>query len=929
MGPKYTGYYNANEKACRNEDNTTTTTTTTQMMDKLESGSLSSDNTNNKNNSSSFNGRRKKLKHSAFFVGLILSFLIFYQLKSQSYNNNNANYTPVVIISPYLQHKPCAFDEAQQLSSGIHDDDPPAINSKLDLTLKDLRTGKFSPDIKDIQWIRSNVETGGTYLTKKNNQYIINKIEDPSYEKILYDSTQFGYDGVKYKIDDLIASPDLKYALLATNRSMIWRHSSVNLFWVLDVDNKFIKPLSVSDGVFDKVFFSKWAPNSEQLAFVKDDKNIYLKNIISDTVEQVTFDGGANIFNGKPDWVYEEEVFEDEFALWWSPTSEYFTFLKFNDTEVEIFPLEFFVADNNPKDSYPVSDHMKYPKAGYKNPDLGVYVYNVANNQSEELFNNYQGEEFNDYLVTEILWVGNDKLFLRTTNRISNILKVVIVDAINMKYEIVRHETIEDGWFELSHDTVYVAKDLEKGREADGYIDTIAVDGYNHLVYFSPIDSSEPKVVLTSGQYEVAGGVSAFDPENNQVYFVSSKYSSIDRHLYSVDLLTGENLIALVDDSNAGYYTASFSSNAKNILISYLGPDVPYQKIVDLNEPEMMTLQNIFQSTSKNLTSNEKLARTLSQYDIPTVSFGEINLGKDLQYDSEDIIANLREIKPANFDPSKKYPLFVYVYQGPNSQLITTRFGVGILQVISSTLDAVVITVDGRGTGFKGKKFRSAVYQNLSHYETIDQIQAAKTYISQNSFIDFERTLIYGHSYGGYMTLKTLENDHEKVFKYGISGAPVTDWRLYDSIYTERYMSTPRANNANYVSGSVGGSGNFTNFQNTKRFLLLHGTGDDNVHVQNMFKFLDKLNLHNVENNYDLMMFPDSNHGIYYHNGGYIMYNKILWWAKMAFDGMFDVFDNYDYHNGNLPSASMVGAATNIGVHGFTNDDDDAEYLRV
>lgn len=762
-------------------------------------------------------------------------------------------------------------------------------NGKQSLTLKDVRQGKFYPDMKRIQWIQLDVETGGTYLTRADVYFIVKKIEDNDYQRVLYNSLSFEFDGESHYILELVASPDLRHALLSSDRDSIWRYSSTNLMWLLDIETQSIVPLDHSG---ERIFFAKWAPDSVHIAYVKKDQNVYVKNSITGEVTQVTYDGGANIFNGKPDWVYEEEVFESEYALWWSPNSEYLAYLKFDDTEVESFPLEFFVPNRNPKDSYPVTDKLKYPKAGYKNPKLGVNVFELANKKTEELFNNHQGKEFQDYLVTEVLWVGNSDLFLRTTDRISTELKIVIVDAVTMEFKIARHEVAENGWFELSHDTYYIPLNSSVGRPEDGYIDTITVDGYNHLAYYTPIDSSEPAVILTKGKYEVVGGVSAFDPENNKVFFISTKYSSIDRHIYSVDLLTGSKETPLVDDTVSGYYSASFSHNAKNILVSYLGPDVPYQKIVSLND-KSAEIRNVFENSARNFTLNERLSETLRKYNLPTTQFGELDIG-------EGVIANIREIKPHGFDSSKRYPLFVYVYQGPNSQLINTRFSVGMLQVFASQLNCVVVTVDGRGTGFKGKEFRWAVYKNLSHYETIDQINAAKTYIKQNSFIDPERTLIYGHSYGGYMTLKTLENDDEKVFKYGVSGAPVTDWRLYDSIYTERYMSTPELNGENYARGAVGGSGKFENFQKTKRFLVLHGTGDDNVHIQNLFKALDKFNLNNVENNYDLMVFPDSNHGISYHNAGYIMYNKILWWAKMAFLGVFDAFDQYDYHNGNL-----------------------------
>lgn len=794
------------------------------------------------------------------------------------------------------------------------------------LTLQALRSGQFSPDIRQIQWIHSNSAEGDIYLTKTDTQYVINKITDDSYEKVLYGNLSFTHNENTFKILDLVASPDLKFALIATNRKKIWRHSSTNLLWLLDVGSQLISPLFSSDNddqneddsMQSLCYFAKWSPDSTKLAVVKYDQNIYVKDIISGEVTQVTTDGNPNIFNGKPDWVYEEEVFENDFALWWNPTSEHIAFLKFNDTNVKTFPIDYFVQDQKKfpvghYSSYPKETSIKYPKAGFENPKLSVHVFDLFKRKTTDLFNNFDDQQFLDYLVTEVLWMGNSKIFLRTTNRVSNILKIVIADNDSLKYDIVRiEETDGKSWFELVHDTVYIPKNGTIRLE-DGYIDILNIDNYNHLAYFEPIHSKTPKKILTSGDYEVVDGVQAVDFETNQVFFTSTKHSSIDRHLYTVDLQSGK-ISSLVDDSKNGYYTSSFSKDCRNILISYLGPDVPYQKIVSIDANSTNeNLVNIFERSEKFLSKNDKLRAVMKNFNLPSITYSEVEL-------DDGSFANMREFKPFGFDETKKYPLFVYVYQGPNSQLINSQFSISMLSVISLQLNAVVVTVDGRGTGFKGKEFRSVVYRNLSHIETYDQINTFKKYIEEHSFIDPERTLIYGHSYGGYMTLKVLENDVEKVFKYGISGAPVTDWKLYDSIYTERYMGLPQEN-PNYEKGKVGGSGSIANFEKTKRFLLIHGSGDDNVHVQNMYQLLDFFNLNNLENKYDLMIFPDSNHGISHHNGSYIMYNKILWWAKMAFSGMFDGFDQFDYHNGNLEAAT-----SGFGQVDFSGD---SKYLKM
>lgn len=413
----------------------------------------------------------------------------------------------------------------------------------------------------------------------------------------------------------------------------------------------------------------------------------------------------------------------------------------------------------------------------------------------------------------------------------------------------------------------------------------VPVDGYNHLVYFTTNVTTEiPSVVLTSGEWEVVDGPAAFDEEFNNVYFIATKKSSTERHLYYVNLERPQKVYAVTDERLNGYYSASFSAGARFLLLNYLGPDVPYQKIIDLKSDtkDKNIRGNIIGKTLYYLEKNEKLHNSLKRYAIPARIFRELTLGKD--QNGSDIIVNSYEILPNDFDPSLKnhYPVFFFAYGGPNSQQVAQTFGIGFNQVIASQLDAIVVVVDGRGTGFKGKEFRSIVRGNLGDVESTDQILAAKLY-GQNSYVNKEKISLFGWSYGGYLTLKTLEKDAGKHFKYGVSVAPVTDWLLYDSVYTERYMHTPQKNPEGYDKCKVH---NATAFATVPRFLLMHGTADDNVHFQNSLKYLDLLNLNNIEN-YDVHVFPDSDHSIQYHNANVIVFNKILNWIRHAYNGDF------------------------------------------
>lgn len=741
-----------------------------------------------------------------------------------------------------LQLKELELITSSKILRGYQDDYYPQEHQVIGFN--ETRNSSFSPKYKSIQWISepdSLKNDKGTFVTSDEDIYIIKSIQDPDYHKQLHNGSYIQYQGLNYSIDSFVSSPNLKFALIQTNSSQNWRHSTFGLYWILNVDTKEILPLNPG-----LISIASWSPTSTHIAFVLDN-NIFTYDLTTRKTTQATFDGSDEIFNGKPDWVYEEEVLEGDSALWWSPNGDYIAFIRANDTQVPEFPIPYFVQ-GNAKDVYPELRKLKYPKPGFPNPEVNIGIIDLSKNETKIVDYSYD-------IFTEVIWVGNDQVLLKATNRESDYLKVVLINAFHLTFEIVRDEVTES-WFEITHDTYFIPK--SESREYDGYIDTISVNGFNHLAYYSPPNNSTPKV-LTSGDWEVVSAPSAFNYEKNLIYYLSTQDSSIERHLYSVNLING--VVQKYTDGE-GWFSVSFSSGARFLSLSYRGPGIPYQRLIDLEKNE----------TVEVLEDNQKLASLLSDYSLPSHNYGSIDIGTT--------IVNYVERLPPFFNSSLEYPVLFFVYGGPNSQLVTKTFSLSFPEVVASQLNAIVVTVDGRGTGFKGRGFRSVVRDNLGHFEVIDQIAAAKTW-SHKSYVDDSNIAIFGWSYGGYMTLKTLEADAGETFKYGMSVAPVTDWRFYDSIYTERYMHTPGNNNEGYESSSVH---NVSQIGEATRFLLCHGTGDDNVHFQNSLKFLDDLNLAGVEN-YDVHVFPDSDHAIRYHNAGEIVYDKLLLWLKKAFRG--------------------------------------------
>lgn len=752
-------------------------------------------------------------------------------------------------------------------------------DGSLRVNLTTVRNSTFLPVVKSLQWIstpESQIDDNGLFVTVSDDAYVVRSVFDKDFSQVLFKGTSFAYEGANYTVESLVASPDLSKLLIRTETVSNWRHSSFGSYYVYN------NGTSQLDKIGDTISLAEWSPDSINVAYVQDNDIYVYSSEKRRTISRITDDGSSQVFNGRPDWVYEEEVLEDDRALWWSPNGEFLAYFKIDESKVGEFVIPYYVQPDY--DVYSELRSIKYPKSGTPNPVVELWIYDVKDSYAYPVDVGNSRQDPNDStLVTEVTWVGDKKAIAKTSDRSSDLLTVYLIDTVARESEVVREDPSDGGWWEITHNTLYIPKNESYGRDDDGYLDIIPIEGYNHLVYYSPANSSKPKI-LTRGEWEVTSGPAAFDYETNIVYFISTKKSSTERHLYSVQLDNPHNLTEITDISENAVYDATFSAGSRFALLSYRGPNVPYQKIVDLKAEhrDKERSGNVVGKTLYFLEENQHLKEVIKEYDTLSRDFQQLSLGTD--ENGEEVVANSYEILPPDFDETKKdyYPVFFYAYGGPNSQQVLQAFSVGFNEVIASQLDAIVVVVDGRGTGFKGKKFRSLVRDRLGDYEAQDQISAAKLYGSK-PYVDASKISLFGWSYGGYLTLKTLEKDAGEHFKYGLSVAPVTDWSLYDSVYTERYMHTPQANSEGYQAARVH---NVTSIGKADRFLLMHGTGDDNVHFQNSLRFLDLLDLNGVEN-YDVHVFPDSDHSIRYHNANLIVYDKLLSWTKLAYTGHF------------------------------------------
>ncbi|KAI8940338.1 hypothetical protein NX059_004031 [Plenodomus lindquistii] len=748
------------------------------------------------------------------------------------------------------------------------------------VTMDDVFGGRFYAQEQSVSWIPGPNGEDGLLLEKRASSGEYLAVEDirsrheehassAASKTTLMKKSSFEVNGKTVSPEGLWPSKDFKKVLVSSDVEKGWRHSSTAVFWIFDVETQTGEPLD-PEHVDSRVQLAQLSPQSDAVVFTRDN-NMFLRKLDSNEVVQITKDGGSELFYGVPDWVYEEEVFAGSIATWWSEDGKYIAFLRTDESTVPTYPVQYFVSrpsGDKPKageENYPEVRDIKYPKAGAPNPIVSLQFYDVAKGEkfSVKIEDDFKDD---DRLITEIVWAGSSgKVLVRETNRESDILKVVLIDVEKRSGKTVRHENVAEldgGWFEVSQKTTFVPADPENGRKDDGYIDTIIHEGYDHIGYFTPLDNDKP-VVLTQGPWEVVAAPSRVDLKNNIVYYMSTEKSSIERHAYAV-FLNGTGKQEVVKDSGSGYYGASFSSGGAFALISYKGPGIPWQKLIS-------TPSNT-DKYEKVLEENKALDRFVRSRELPTLHYQTI--------DVDGFTLNVLERRPPHFSEKKQYPVLFYQYSGPGSQTVDKHFKVDFQSYIAASLGYIVVTVDGRGTGYLGRKLRCITRGNIGYYEAHDQIAAAKMWAAKK-YVDKERLAIWGWSYGGFNTLKTLEQDGGQTFKYGMAVAPVTDWRFYDSIYTERYMHTPQSNPAGYNNSTIN---DVTSLSQNVRFLVMHGVADDNVHMQNTLTLLDKLDLAGVEN-YDVHVFPDSDHSIYFHNANRIVYDKLRWWLINAFNG--------------------------------------------
>ncbi|WP_417856631.1 S9 family peptidase [Xanthomarina gelatinilytica] len=693
-----------------------------------------------------------------------------------------------------------------------------------EITLEDIWTGAFRTEGMDALHSMKNGQqysvlnfdrTSGTTSIDVYDYKTLKKV------KTLVNSNQL--EAIP-NFSDYTFSEDESNILLATDVTRIFRRSSLGTYYVYNTKTKDLS-LVAEEQIQEPTF----SPDGTKIAYGYKN-NLFVKDLSSETTTQITFDGEKNkIINGITDWVYEEE-FGFVRAFEWNAASDKIAFIRFDETQVPEFSMDVYGSA-----LYPTQDVFKYPKAGETNALVSLHLYELKTDTVTEVKVN---KDYTDFYIPRIKWTNDpDVLSAHYLNRHQNELDLWFIDAKNQTATLVLEE----------RDVAYVdVTDNLTFLKDNSFIWTSEKDGYNHIYHYSKEGDLINQV--TKGNWEVTSYY-GYDEKSHRIFYQSTENGSINRDIYSIKL-NGRDKERLT--KSEGTNRASFSADFSYFINTFSNASTPPE--YTLNDAKTGDL-------IKSIKDNDKLSETLLDYKTSKKEFSTIHVnGNDL---------NMWMIKPADFDASKEYPLFMYQYSGPGSQSVSNTWNSANdywYQYLAQK-GYIVACVDGRGTGYKGADFKKVTQKELGKYEVEDQIEAARQ-LGKLPYIDASRIGIWGWSYGGFMSSNALFKGND-VFKMAIAVAPVTSWRFYDSVYTERYMTTPQENPSGYDDNSP-----INHVDKLKGdFLLIHGTADDNVHVQNTMRMVEALVQANKQ--FEWMIYPDKNHGIYGGNTRLHLYTKM------------------------------------------------------
>lgn len=694
-----------------------------------------------------------------------------------------------------------------------------------EITLEEIWNGTFRTEgIEALNSMKNGQHYSVLNNDRANNSVSIDIYDYKTSQKVKTFFSTKNFNEID-RFSSYVFSKDETKVILASEVERIYRRSKKGKYYVYNTRDNSVQLISE-----EKIQEPTFSPDGNKVAYALNN-NIFVKDLVINNTSQITYDGQKNrIINGITDWVYEEE-FKFVRAFDWNAKSDRIAYIKFDESNVPEFSMDIYG-----KGLYPDQQVFKYPKAGEANSKVALYIYDILKNESEKV---YLEKDYEDFYIPRIKWTEDSEILsAQFMNRHQNELDLWLFNANGYESAIVLSEK-SDTYVSVTDDLTFL--------EDNSFIWTSEKDGYNHIYHHSKNGNLINQV--TKGKWEVTNFY-GYDKLTKKIYYQSVENGSINRDIYSV-AINGIGKQRLTKEE--GIHNASFSADYSHFINRFSNAT---------NPPEYTLIESGTGKVIKRIKDNKALSNRLSAYKLPHKEFSTIKVnGNDL---------NMWMIKPTNFNPKNHYPLLMFQYSGPGSQRVANIWNTqrDYWHLMLAQQGYIIACVDGRGTGFKGADFKKkTTYLNLTKYETEDQIAAAKQ-LGNLQFIDAERIGIWGWSNGGHMSTNCLLKGND-VFDMAIAVAPTTSWRFYDTIYTERYMRTPEENPKGYDDNSP------FNYPELLKgdYLLIHGSADDNVHVQNSIRMVEALI--QADKQFEWAIYPDRNHSIYGGNTRLHLYKKM------------------------------------------------------
>ncbi|XP_026152292.1 inactive dipeptidyl peptidase 10-like [Mastacembelus armatus] len=694
-----------------------------------------------------------------------------------------------------------------------------------ELTLDDLFQRNFQVHDPDAKWI-----SGEDVIFQSWDGDVLKVNADSNETELLLKNTTFA----TFKASKFAISPDLSFVLLGYDVKQVYQHSFLASYLIYNLYTREVRELNppeVSDSVLQ---FASWGVHGQQLIYIFEN-NIYYQTDVQSSSWRLTSSGQEGIiFNGITDWLYEEEVLHTRVAHWWAPDGSRLAYLAINNSLVPNMILPRFTGS-----LYPRGKEYPYPKMGQINPTVRLCVVTLDGSSLTTELRPPDSFEKSEYYITMVKWVTQERLSVRWVNRPQNMSILSLCDVTTgdctKKYVLTSEKWLdhqnEEPVFDKDCTKVFITMPLKHGDNGT----------FNHITMIS--NQSEGQEVnlrhLTSGSWEVCQ-ILAYDENTNSVYFLSTEEGSTQRHLYrvsSVDLFHKECLTCSLFKSKCTYYDAVLSPNYKHVLLKCRGPGIPQttlHKLNDMNKHKTLELNAVLKHALVN--------RTLPKWDRRNVQINSLELRLEL-------------IVPADLDETKQYPLLLVLDSAPGGQAVSDSFSLSWDSVLVSSDNVIVARLDGRGSGFQGQRILHEVHQRLGTVDVQDQIMVVE-HLMGLPYINDKKVGVYGKAYGGFLSSLLLLS-HSSVFKCGIAVAPITNWSLYGSAFSEKYFGSAVKEDHKYQISRL--LSNITALSPIN-FLIIHGTADSTVHFQHSAELVKLLSASNV--NYTLQIFPDEGHNM-------------------------------------------------------------------